>query len=97
GGLDQAAVTARPDPPASHTLWRGGTGSGVRGRREGAMGSVGQAYTSGNWTVREGSEDEFIERWTAFVRWAAENASGARSFVLIRDARDARHFISLGA
>jgi len=61
------------------------------------MSSTGQAYTSGNWTVREGSEDDFVERWKAFVGWAADNVAGAGSFLLIRDSRDPRRFVSLGA
>src|SRR5438445_6550951 len=61
------------------------------------MARIGQPYTSGNWVVKEGQQDEFVERWTAFVRWAAENEQGAESFVLIQDGRDPRHFVSLGA
>ena len=56
----------------------------------------GQPYTSGNWLVRAGSEDTFIERWTAFTRWSLNNASGAESFVMIQDNADPRRFVSFG-
>jgi heme-degrading monooxygenase HmoA len=58
---------------------------------------MGQPYTSGNWLVRAGSEDDFIERWTAFTEWSLKNAHGAESFVLIRDTSDPRRFVSFGA
>jgi heme-degrading monooxygenase HmoA len=61
------------------------------------MTKVGQPYTSGNWVVKAGSEDEFISRWTDFVQWAHDNASGAQNFMLIRDVSDPRHFVSFGA
>jgi hypothetical protein len=36
------------------------------------MATIGQPYTSGVWTVRDGSEDEFVSRWTEFVRSAVD-------------------------
>jgi heme-degrading monooxygenase HmoA len=47
--------------------------------------------------VNAGSEDEFIERWTAFTRWSLENIPGARSYVLLRDDAEARRFLSFGS
>src|SRR5437667_246743 len=61
------------------------------------MAKVGQPYTSGNWIVNEGSEDEFIARWTEFTEWALANAPGADHFVLIRETADPRRFVSFGA
>src|SRR5436309_15382349 len=60
------------------------------------MAKVGQPYTSGNWIVNEGSEDEFIARWTEFTEWALANAPGADHFVLIRERADAGRFVSVG-
>jgi heme-degrading monooxygenase HmoA len=60
------------------------------------MGASGRAYTSGRWLVRQGSEDDFIERWTDFTRWSLENAAGARSFRLIRADSNPQSFLSLG-
>jgi heme-degrading monooxygenase HmoA len=54
-------------------------------------------YVSGDWKVRTGSEDEFVARWRAFTGWSLENAPGARSFVLIRDMDEPRHFLSFGS
>jgi len=51
-------------------------------------------YTSGDWHVRDGSEDEFVKRWTSFVDWARENARG--HFLLIRENDAPRHFVSVG-
>ena len=61
------------------------------------MAQIGQPYTSGRWLVRAGSEDDFMERWTAFTKWSLDNAPGAESFVLVRDAADPRRFLSFGA
>jgi quinol monooxygenase YgiN len=65
------------------------------GRRR--MERTGQSYSSGEWLVREGSEEEFIERWTTFIEWTLNDAPGAESFVLVRRMEDPRKFLSLGA
>jgi quinol monooxygenase YgiN len=65
------------------------------GRRR--MERTGQSYSSGEWLVREGSEEEFIERWTTFIEWTLKDAPGAESFVLVRSMEDPRKFLSLGA
>jgi heme-degrading monooxygenase HmoA len=58
---------------------------------------TGQSYSSGQWLVQTGSEDEFIERWTTFIEWSLNNAPGAESFVLVRSTEEPRRFLSLGA
>jgi heme-degrading monooxygenase HmoA len=55
---------------------------------------VGQPFTCGIWTVRDGGEEEFVRRWTALVDSAE---SGAELFVLIQDREDPHRFISFGA
>jgi heme-degrading monooxygenase HmoA len=65
------------------------------GRRR--MERTGQSYSSGEWLVRAGSEEEFIERWTTFIEWTLNDAPGAESFVLVRSMEDPRKFLSLGA
>jgi heme-degrading monooxygenase HmoA len=57
---------------------------------------VADKYVSGDWRVSAGSEEEFVARWLAFTGWSLENASGARSFVLIRDMEQPQHFLSFG-
>jgi heme-degrading monooxygenase HmoA len=47
--------------------------------------------------VQAGSEEDFIERWNAFIEWSLNNAPGAVSFVLVRSTEDPRKFLSLGA
>jgi heme-degrading monooxygenase HmoA len=61
------------------------------------MATVGQPYTSGNWVVQEGQEEEFIRRWTEFTQWAQDNAAGAQGFILLRNMAEPRQFVSFGA
>src|SRR5215213_10654138 len=61
------------------------------------MEKTAQSYSSGEWSVKAGSEGEFIEKWTTFIEWSLDNAPGAESFVLVRSTEDARRFLSLGA
>ena len=61
------------------------------------MEMTGHSYSSGEWLVRRGSEDEFIEAWTSFIEWSLDNAPGAVSFVLVRSTEEPRKFLSLGA
>jgi heme-degrading monooxygenase HmoA len=60
------------------------------------MPKLGQPFTSGNWLVRAGSEQEFIGRWSALTLWSLKNGQGAEFFYLIQDLRDPRHFLSFG-
>jgi heme-degrading monooxygenase HmoA len=62
-----------------------------------SMAEVGQPFTSGNWLVTPGNEEEFVRRWTAFTTWAQKEASGAQGFVLLRHVDDPRHFVSFGS
>jgi heme-degrading monooxygenase HmoA len=61
------------------------------------MQKTGQSYSSGEWSVRAGSEEEFLERWITFIQWLLYNAEGAESFVLVRSTEDPGTFLSLGA
>ena len=61
------------------------------------MQRAGQSYSSGEWLVRAGSEEDFVDRWNAFIEWTADNAAGAESFVLVRSTEEPRRFLSLGA
>jgi heme-degrading monooxygenase HmoA len=51
-------------------------------------------WASGLWTVKAGSEDEFVERWKAWLEWTSENAPGFRSATLVRSDADGRRFES---
>lgn len=61
------------------------------------MAKIGQPYSSGNWLVKEGSEEDFVSRWTAFVEWSLKNAPGLESGILIQNSDNSRRFLSLGA
>lgn len=61
------------------------------------MEKTGQSYSSGEWLVQAGSEEDFVERWTTFTQWSLNGAPGAVSFVLVRSTEDPRKFLSLGA
>jgi len=57
----------------------------------------GHSYSSGEWLVQAGSEEEFVSRWTTFIERSLNNALGAESFVLVRSTENPRRFLSLGA
>ena len=61
------------------------------------MGMTGHSYSSGEWLVREGSEEEFIEARASFIERPLDYALGAESFALVRSTEDPRKFPSLGA
>lgn len=62
------------------------------------MANIGEPFTSGNWIVKEGREDEFIVRWTEFVEWSIQTmgSDAADPPVLIRETTNPRRFISFG-
>ena len=51
-------------------------------------------YASGNWSVSEGKEDEFIAGWREWLEWSRDNAPGLIFARLVRDDRNPRHFLS---
>lgn len=53
-------------------------------------------YTSGIWTVKPGSAEDFIAAWTELADWSRANAPGVGSAQLLRDRSDANRFISFG-
>ena len=57
---------------------------------------IGTYYTHGVWTIAAGREQEFVERWTALSRWTHEQAPGAGTFKLLRDANRPNVFVSIG-
>jgi quinol monooxygenase YgiN len=60
------------------------------------MAAVGDVYTSGNWSVKEGSVEAFLDQWRALADYCIEHGIGARYFRLIRDRANPRHFVSFG-
>jgi heme-degrading monooxygenase HmoA len=54
----------------------------------------GEHYASGNWRVKEGSEQEFIARWRAWITASTAIVKGFDSAKLLQDSDDARRFLS---
>jgi len=55
---------------------------------------MGEPMASGNWHVKEGKEQEFIERWQEFLGWTRDTQPGLVGASLMRDQADGAHFIS---
>ena len=58
------------------------------------MGASSRNWASGVWVVQAGREDEFVERWKAWLGWTSENSPGFRSATLLRSEDDGRRFES---
>jgi heme-degrading monooxygenase HmoA len=57
---------------------------------------VTDTYASGNWTVMEGREVEFVARWTEWLEWTRDSITGLMRATLLRDDQNPRHFVSIG-
>jgi heme-degrading monooxygenase HmoA len=53
-------------------------------------------YTLGDWIVRPGREDEFIEAWHEMAEWTANEFAPGASAVLVRDRENRSRFVSFG-
>jgi heme-degrading monooxygenase HmoA len=51
-------------------------------------------YTSGDWHVKDGSGQAFIEAWQELAGWTAANIPGCTFAKLLRDESDPDHFLS---
>jgi heme-degrading monooxygenase HmoA len=56
-----------------------------------------EAYASGNWVVKQGKENEFIQKWRAWLEWSRDNGEGLKWAKLMRSADDPKHFVSVSA
>ncbi|MGH2566758.1 MAG: putative quinol monooxygenase [Bacteroidota bacterium] len=61
------------------------------------MTETNKPYTLGNWLVKEGNEQAFIEEWKAFARWTASNQPGAGTGYLLQDPERPQQFVSFGS
>jgi heme-degrading monooxygenase HmoA len=52
-----------------------------------------ETYTCGNWRVKPGEEDAFVQAWTEFVTWASE-MPGSATFRLVRNLDDPGQYMS---
>ncbi|KWX00381.1 antibiotic biosynthesis monooxygenase [Carbonactinospora thermoautotrophica] len=53
-------------------------------------------YSMGEWYVKEGREEEFVELWQRFADWTVQRVHGSTWVRLLRDLEDPRRFISFG-
>jgi len=53
-------------------------------------------YSSGEWHVKPGSEQAFIERWREFAEWTVATIPANTFAKLLQDEADPGHFVSFG-
>jgi heme-degrading monooxygenase HmoA len=51
-------------------------------------------YTSGDWHVKSGSEQAFVEAWRELAEWTTANIPGCTFAKLLQDESDASYFVS---
>jgi heme-degrading monooxygenase HmoA len=61
--------------------------------RENGMATV---YTSGEWRIKEGREQEFISLWQEFASWTTQNFPEAVGARLLQNREDSTLFVSFG-
>ncbi|OGS42920.1 MAG: hypothetical protein A3K67_06460 [Euryarchaeota archaeon RBG_16_62_10] len=54
------------------------------------------AFTLGHWSVKPGSEKEFIGEWTAFAKWTIEHQPGVMGGRLLQETDRPGWFVSIG-
>ena len=59
------------------------------------MPETGKPYSSGEWHVKDGEQDSFVEDWKKFIEWT-RGFDGAETFMLWQDNQDRHRFISYG-
>ncbi len=55
-----------------------------------------QPYTSGVWTVKAGSEEEFVAAWAEMAGWTTSEVPGSLWGKLLRDRENPSRFVSIG-
>jgi heme-degrading monooxygenase HmoA len=53
-------------------------------------------YTLGEWVVKPGREDDFVESWREMAEWTANEFAPGATAVLARDRADPSRFVSFG-
>ena len=56
---------------------------------------MGEIWTSGTWTVKEGMADTFVAAWRELAEWSAQKYPGGRAW-LLHDREDPNVFLSVG-
>jgi heme-degrading monooxygenase HmoA len=53
-------------------------------------------YTLGDWHIKEGREDAFVEAWTDLAQWSIDDVDGSSFAKVLRDTADPQRFITFG-
>ena len=53
-----------------------------------------QHYASGTWMVKEGCEEQFVQRWTELIQWSRKNHPSMLVANLLHDRGVPQHFVS---
>jgi heme-degrading monooxygenase HmoA len=53
-------------------------------------------YTLGEWIVKPGREDAFVEAWREMAQWTADEFAPGATAVLVRDRSNPSRFVSFG-
>lgn len=53
-------------------------------------------YTLGDWLIKEGREDAFVEAWTELAQWSMEDVDGSSFAKVLRDVANPQRFITFG-
>ena len=53
-------------------------------------------YTSGDWHVKPGLEQEFVEVWREVAEWSGSQFDPQGRAMLLHDKEDPGHFVSVG-
>jgi heme-degrading monooxygenase HmoA len=67
----------------------------VAKRRSLRVSDDGTHYTHTTWRVKEGSEEEFVHRWSEWAEWSRRQGL-VEIALLLRDTEDPRRFVSFG-
>lgn len=54
---------------------------------------MGEIYSSGSWTAKEGEEDQFVQAWTRFAEWL-NSQPGSGTARLTRHLSEPRRYMS---
>lgn len=57
---------------------------------------MGTCFSSTDWLVKDGKQEEFIARWTSFLTWTRETQDGLERVSLVVDITDPCRYVSLG-
>ena len=52
-------------------------------------------YSSGTWYVKDGHEDEFVQRWTEFITWSRSTHPAMLTASLLHDRGLPGHYVSI--